>query len=97
MNNRDKIHEVADEVNGRVTDNYSGRGMFGDICFGIVCEDANECLEVFDHSLATKKTWGKIVKDKLTILGMFELAEAGFGFVGVVADGKYEEGSFYTN
>ncbi len=46
MEVEDKIKEIADEVDGSIRYDYSGRGMFGDICYGIVCDDANKCLEV---------------------------------------------------
>lgn len=45
-NKIDKIKRIAAEVGGNVYENYSGRGMFGEKCFGIVCPNANECLEV---------------------------------------------------
>jgi hypothetical protein len=39
------IQETADEVCGTVRENYSGRGMFGKTCYGIVCPSASECVE----------------------------------------------------
>ncbi len=33
-------------ISGGVREDYSGRGMFGEHCLGIVCSDANRCLEV---------------------------------------------------
>ena len=41
----DKIHEIARELGGEVREDYSGRGMFGATCYGIVCDDAAECME----------------------------------------------------
>lgn len=46
MEIRNKMQEIADEVDGTVRDDYSGRGMYGEECFGVVCEDADECLEL---------------------------------------------------
>ena len=42
----DVIQEISNEVDGGVREDYSGRGMFGEHCLGIVCSDANRCLEV---------------------------------------------------
>ncbi len=39
------LDEVANEVDGRVTMTYSGRGMFGATCVGIICNNANDCIE----------------------------------------------------
>lgn len=38
------VNDVADLLGGSVRDDYSGRGMFGKSCYGIVCDDANECI-----------------------------------------------------
>lgn len=46
VNKLDRINEIADEVGGTVRSSYSGRGMYGKSCVGIVCSDPNECLEV---------------------------------------------------
>lgn len=35
---------VAAKVNGKIREGYSGRGMFGSTCYGIVCSDVNECI-----------------------------------------------------
>jgi hypothetical protein len=48
MNIKEKvaaIEKVADKVNGDVVKDYSGRGMYGKICYGIDCDNANYCLE----------------------------------------------------
>ncbi len=45
MNMRQILQEIADAVGGTVSDNYSGRGMFGKECCGIVCSNPNECIE----------------------------------------------------
>lgn len=42
---KNKIKEIANEVGGTVRTDYSGRGMFGKTCMGVICEDPNECLE----------------------------------------------------
>lgn len=39
------IREVADEVGGTIRDSYSGRGMYGKTCYGIVCDDPTMCIE----------------------------------------------------
>ena len=41
----DAIYDVADQIGGRVRESYSGRGMYGKTCYGIVCEDTTECIE----------------------------------------------------
>lgn len=41
----DLLEEIAGEVGGDVRYNYSGRGMYGKTCVGIVCEDATKCIE----------------------------------------------------
>ena len=53
-----KVFDVANEIGGKVRESYSGRGMFGDTCMGIVCEDANECMKVAGRKKikATAKT-----------------------------------------
>ena len=52
-----KIEKLAREINGSVRTDYSGRGMFGKTCYGIVCASANECLEVAgSHGLRGGKT-----------------------------------------
>jgi hypothetical protein len=45
-NKIEKLEEIADEIGGDVRSDYSGRGMFGRTCYGITCNDPNECLEV---------------------------------------------------
>lgn len=40
------IKETADEIGGDLYEGYSGRGMFGDRCFGITCDDESKCIEV---------------------------------------------------
>lgn len=40
-----KIQMIADEVGGVISENYSGRGMFGETCVGIICPNAIECIE----------------------------------------------------
>ena len=37
--------EVIASHHGEIRPDYSGRGMFGKTCYGIVCDDANKCLE----------------------------------------------------
>lgn len=39
-----KIRKLANKVNGKVYEHYSGRGMFGDDCMGVICSDINKCL-----------------------------------------------------
>ncbi len=39
------IREVAAEIGGKVRENYSGRGMFGKICFGIIYRDVQTIIE----------------------------------------------------
>lgn len=42
----DLIDDIATEVGGDVRESYSGRGMYGETCYGIVCDNANRCLEL---------------------------------------------------
>jgi len=39
------IEEVANFVGGDVRTGYSGRGMFGNTCYGIVCDNVMTCIE----------------------------------------------------
>jgi hypothetical protein len=45
MTNQEIVHEVAKRVNGTVREDYSGRGMFGKTCMGVVCDEAIEAIE----------------------------------------------------
>jgi len=40
----EKIEEVAEEYDGKVRTNYSGRGMCGRTCYGIVTNDPNSVI-----------------------------------------------------
>lgn len=40
------LKETADEIGGDFREGYSGRGMYGKECWGIVCDDETECIEV---------------------------------------------------
>lgn len=39
------LKDVADEVDGKFCDDYSGRWMFGKTCVGIICDNAYSCIE----------------------------------------------------
>jgi len=48
MNLEDKLeilNEVAKSVGGELYEGYSGRGMYGAQCYGIVCDDPMSCIE----------------------------------------------------
>ncbi|MDF7809314.1 hypothetical protein P4E94_17855 [Pontiellaceae bacterium B12219] len=48
MNLEEKIealHEVAEIIEGEIRDDYSGRGMYGQKCYGIDCYNPIECVE----------------------------------------------------
>lgn len=45
MNNLETIEEIAERVCGEVYRGYSGRGMFGKKCLGVVCGDATAAIE----------------------------------------------------
>lgn len=48
MDLEDKIeilYEVADIIGGEMYERYSGRGMYGEQCYGIVCDDPISCVE----------------------------------------------------
>ena len=39
------IEETAGEIGGAVRASYSGRYMWGAVCYGIVCDSATDCIE----------------------------------------------------
>jgi hypothetical protein len=39
------VEETASQVGGDVRSDYSGRGMYGETCYGIVCDNVEECIE----------------------------------------------------
>lgn len=41
----DALGDVANEVGGELWDNYSGRFMYGQKCYGIVCDEPIRCIE----------------------------------------------------
>lgn len=41
----DILNEAADIVGGELYEGYSGRGMYGQRCYGIVCDDYVSCIE----------------------------------------------------
>jgi hypothetical protein len=45
MNNLETIEEIAERVSGSVYREYSGRGMFGAKCLGVVCSDPTTAIE----------------------------------------------------
>lgn len=49
---RDAVEAVAAEVGGTVRKDYSGRGMYGATCYGIVTDDSVNCIEIAaEHGL----------------------------------------------
>jgi len=42
----DAAEAIAREIGGKVREDYSGRGMYGKTCLGIVCDDDTECIEL---------------------------------------------------
>jgi hypothetical protein len=40
-----KVKKVAEIVDGKVYEDYSGRGMYGASCVGISCDDVFACIE----------------------------------------------------
>lgn len=42
---REKVRHIALEVGGELRTDYSGRGMYGATCYGIVTNDATFCIE----------------------------------------------------
>ena len=34
----EKVYELADELYGTVRSDYSGRGMYGEVCYGVVAD-----------------------------------------------------------
>lgn len=44
MKEQEKIRTIAQENGWKVRERYSGRGMYGDTCMGIVGDSANEII-----------------------------------------------------
>lgn len=42
----DAVYDTAMKCGGDVRTDYSGRGMMGETCYGIVCDDSTECTEM---------------------------------------------------
>jgi len=40
------VMRTASEVGGTVREDYSGRHMYGSMCYGVVCDNVNECIEM---------------------------------------------------
>lgn len=60
---REKVRAVAEEIGGTVREDYSGRGMYGATCYGIVTDDATNCLEIAgEHGLKGARTDGMGLK-----------------------------------
>lgn len=45
MSQKEILKEIANEVDGTIYEEYSGRGMYGKTCIGIVCNNAIDCIE----------------------------------------------------
>jgi hypothetical protein len=45
MTNKQLMEIIAENCDGRVYEGYSGRGMFGETCWGITCCNPIECIE----------------------------------------------------
>ena len=39
------VESTAAAIGGDVTSSYSGRGMYGDTCYGIIHDDADDVIE----------------------------------------------------
>lgn len=39
------FRQLADDVDGEVYEGYSGRGMYGKECIGVVCDNSVHCIE----------------------------------------------------
>lgn len=53
----ERLQTIADEVDGTLRANYSGRGMFGRECYGITCRNINACIEAAaKHGVTGAKT-----------------------------------------
>ena len=42
---QDRLKELAEEIGGSFVTGYSGRGMFGKNCIGIICDYPLSCVE----------------------------------------------------
>ncbi len=42
---RNQLEQIAGDIDGEVYEGYSGRGMYGDQCWGITCTDSIKCIE----------------------------------------------------
>jgi hypothetical protein len=57
---RDRLQAIADKVGGSVYERYSGRGMFGDTCWGIVCPHS-----AVKEVIRATKGFGKACTDEM--------------------------------
>lgn len=56
---RAKVRGIAAEIGGALRTDYSGRGMFGAQCYGIVTDDPTNCIEVAaENGITGAKTDG---------------------------------------
>lgn len=39
------LTEIAEIVGGTLRNDYSGRGMYGETCYGIDCQSSTDCIE----------------------------------------------------
>lgn len=60
---RATVRGIAAEVGGSLRTDYSGRGMFGASCYGIVTDDATNCIEIAaEHGIKGARTDGMGLK-----------------------------------
>ena len=53
MKARQKLQQIADEVDGELRVSYSGCGMYGKTCLGIVCEDPDTVKKMANEEKIT--------------------------------------------
>ena len=57
-----KVQEIADKVNGSMYEGYSGKGMFGALCYGVECGHSQVAEAIH---LGKQKKLGQAYQDEL--------------------------------
>ena len=56
------VKKTAESVGGKVSKDYSGRGMFGKTCYGINCDNPTACIEVASANGLRGARWDQMGK-----------------------------------
>lgn len=71
----EELSAIADEVDGQVYKNYSGRGMFGAKCVGITCSSVTSCIEIAAVNGLTGARWDQLGKSFIVYWPDIQLEE----------------------